>query len=108
MKTKIYLLGARSLARAEGVSIEQARAAWRQAHEATIYGGEGRVASVLVVAIVALVLSNFADTFCGGFCDILKHLGRTVAFLLLPSYMVIALSARARQALDSRGPDRDR
>ncbi len=108
VKTKIYLLGARSLAKAEGVSIEQARAAWKEAHEAIIYREEGRVASVLAVAIVALVLSNLAGTFCVGFCEILKHLGRTVAFLLVPSYMAVALSARAKQTLESRGPDQNR
>ena len=55
---------------------------------------------MLVIALLGLVLSYGIGTLCEGICDILEVICRAVAFMLMPVYMLIALSARAKQRLD--------
>jgi len=104
---RIYFLGSRSLAKAEGVSVEEAGKIWSAAHNAIIYQGAGRLGLVLLVCLAALVFSHAIDGYCGsGFCNTLEFVALATAFLLFPVYLLVAMSIHAKKICDA--PDSDR
>ena len=105
---KLYLLGARSLARAEGISREEAQRIWISAHEAIVYDGAGRLGTVFVVAIGLLTAGLFVGFDCDtGPCRAVELLGVGAALLMMPIYMLVAVSRRCRKLLQTTGRNPD-